>query len=225
MPKKIVVGTDGSPTAREAVREAAELAAVTGAELLIVRAYYGKGAPGLRHRVRADARGPQPGGPARRRRPPGRPARRRARRPRGRRGERRRVRHPGRDAAGARGRGGGRHPEDRRRAGGRPDRRRQQGHDRRGALPAGQRAEQDHPPRAVQRARGAHDLRSRSPAAVSGRRSRPPGQSSQSPLVRPLSSTTQPDGAAVMRTGSRPAGVAPVASTARARPARPAATA
>ncbi|PTL56300.1 universal stress protein [Paraconexibacter algicola] len=42
MPKKIVVGTDGSPTAREAVREAAELAAVTGAELLIVRAYYGK---------------------------------------------------------------------------------------------------------------------------------------------------------------------------------------
>jgi nucleotide-binding universal stress UspA family protein len=35
----IVVGTDGSPTAREAVRQAAELAKATGANLHIVTAY------------------------------------------------------------------------------------------------------------------------------------------------------------------------------------------
>lgn len=39
---KIVVGSDGSPTAREATRQAAELAKALDAELLIVRAYYAK---------------------------------------------------------------------------------------------------------------------------------------------------------------------------------------
>lgn len=43
MLKKIVVGSDGSPTAREAVQQAAELAKGADAELILVRAYYAKG--------------------------------------------------------------------------------------------------------------------------------------------------------------------------------------
>lgn len=42
MLKKIVVGSDGSPTAREAVVQATDLAKATGAELVIVRAYYAR---------------------------------------------------------------------------------------------------------------------------------------------------------------------------------------
>ncbi len=37
--KRIVVGTDGSPTAQQAVRQAAELAEATGADVHIVTAY------------------------------------------------------------------------------------------------------------------------------------------------------------------------------------------
>jgi len=42
MMKKIVVGSDGSQTAREAVAQATDLAKATGAELVIVRAYHAR---------------------------------------------------------------------------------------------------------------------------------------------------------------------------------------
>jgi nucleotide-binding universal stress UspA family protein len=45
VPTKIVVGTDGSPTARRAVGKATALAAAVGAELIIVSAYNNR-APG-----------------------------------------------------------------------------------------------------------------------------------------------------------------------------------
>jgi nucleotide-binding universal stress UspA family protein len=48
---RIVVGTDGSETAGEAVREAVELAKATGAKLEIVSAYE----PVSRHRLREEA--------------------------------------------------------------------------------------------------------------------------------------------------------------------------
>ena len=49
--KRLVVGTDGSETAQEAVRRAAELAKATGARLEIVSAY----APVAKSRLRAEA--------------------------------------------------------------------------------------------------------------------------------------------------------------------------
>src|SRR2546430_770128 len=74
--KNIVVGTDGSATAAEAVRRAVELAAAQGASLHVVTAYRPKGAGGAGRRRRE---GPGAGG-LRRRGQPGRGGRRRGRR-------------------------------------------------------------------------------------------------------------------------------------------------
>ena len=146
--ERIIVGTDGSDTAAEAVRQATELARATGAKLDIVSAYQ----PVSQGRLREEsgeipgdvayAVGPKEdvnvileacGGPGE--------------------GGRRRGQH-----ARARGRPGRRDPR-RRRAGRRErDRGRQQGHDRRPPLPARQRAEQDLPSRPLQRLHRADDV-------------------------------------------------------------------
>lgn len=55
MLKKILVGTDGSATASKAVERAAELAASTGAELLIMSAYPKDTGPGGAGRVLEEA--------------------------------------------------------------------------------------------------------------------------------------------------------------------------
>ena len=138
--RSIVVGTDGSETARKAVREAIELAAAVGASIeLVSRLRAGRRRSGC--------------------------ARRRARRPR----DLQWMVNPREDveatlreaaeeieAAGVpvhdlrpRGRPGRRDPRRRRGARRRPDRGRQQGHDRRQALPARLRAQQGLPPRAL----------------------------------------------------------------------------
>ena len=151
----MVVGTDGSETASEAVRQASELASKLGAKIHLVSAYE----PVSEGRLREE-----------RQQVPG---------------ELQWMVNPREDvsqtlegaaeglrAAGIeveiarpRGRPGGRDPRRRRGAGGRPDRGRQQGHDGREALPAGQRPEQGVAPRALQRDDHpddlAHDARAR----------------------------------------------------------------
>ena len=162
--KRIVVGTDGSETAAEAVRQAIELAKATGAALEIVSAYE----PVSRHRLREES-GEIPGDIAHSVGPREDvnvilEARRRARR--GGRGR-------GQDPC-PRGRPRRRDPRRRRGDQGRPGRGRQQGHDRRPALPARQRAEQDLPPRSLRRLHRPHHLAGcrRSSAARSAARGR-----------------------------------------------------
>ena len=145
----IVVGTDGSQTAREAVSQAVELARRLGARLDIVSAYEPVPAGRLREEAQqvpedlqwmvnaredvdatlrdAAAQESEAAGVADRD-----------------------LRAPGRS--------GRRHPRRRRGARRRPHRRRQQGHDRRQALPARLGAEQGQPPRALQRADHPDDL-------------------------------------------------------------------
>ena len=144
--RSIVVGTDGSDTARQAVREATELAAAIGAAIELVSAYE----PVAGQRLREEAREAPPdlqwminvredveatlreaaeeveaaGVPVRTYAREGDPA------------------DAILDVAEERGR--------------RPDRGRQQGHDGREALPAGLRAQQGLPPRALQRADHPH---------------------------------------------------------------------
>ena len=158
--RSIVVGTDGSDTATQAVRQATELARAVGARIELVSAYEPVSDARLREEslqvpadlqwminpredVAGDARG---GG---------------ERDPRGRR--RGRGLRPS-------GRSGGRDPRRRRGARQRPHRRRQQGHDRRQALPAGLGAQQGLPPRALLGAD--HPDGVRRPAASSPRRRR-----------------------------------------------------
>ena len=138
----IVVGTDGSDTAKEAVRQATELAKALGASVHLVSAYEPIGEGRLREerqQIPDDMQWMV------------NPARGRGRDP---------ARTPaaaieeagarGRDLR-ARGRSGGRDPRRRRGAERRPDHRGQQGDDRREAVPTRQRPEQGVPSRALQR--------------------------------------------------------------------------
>ena len=78
--KSIVVGTDGSDTATQAVRQAVDLAGAVGAKLELVSAYEPVPAQRLREERRAGARGPAVGDqPARGRRRDARGGRRRSR--------------------------------------------------------------------------------------------------------------------------------------------------
>ena len=146
---RIVVGTDGSETAAEAVRQAIELAKLAGAQLSIVSAYE----PVPKRRVERRAAGRAGRRPVR-----DRPARGRQPRPRRRRGSGQAGGARGPDPPG-RGRPRRGDPQRRRRDRRRPDRRRQQGDDRGAPLPARQRAQQRLPSRSLQRDDRPHDLR------------------------------------------------------------------
>ncbi len=145
---RIVVGTDGSETAAEAVRQATELAKLTGAKLDLVSAFEpipqqrlkeeasevpGDVAYGVGPREDVNTTLENAAGPAR--------------------NERRRDDHPC-----PRGRSRRRDPRRRRGDERRPHRRRQQGDDGRQALPARQRPEQGLPSRPLQRDDRPHDL-------------------------------------------------------------------
>jgi nucleotide-binding universal stress UspA family protein len=142
--ERIVVGTDGSQTAAEAVRQAIGLAKATGAALDIVSAYE----PVSRHRLREES-GEIPGDVAHSV------------------GPREDVNVILEGAAGPAQEAGVEvqtHAREGDPADAIPRRGRQQGHDRRPALPPRQRAEQDQPSRPLRRVHRSHHVAGRAPA-------------------------------------------------------------
>ena len=137
--QSIVVGTDGSETAGEAVREAIELAKAVGASIELVSAYE----PVSKERLREESR-QAPGDVQWMVNP-----REDVEATLSEAAERVEAAGVARQDVRARGRPGGRDPRRRRGARRRPDRGRQQGHDRRQALPARLGAEQGLPSRAL----------------------------------------------------------------------------
>ena len=178
---RIVVGTDGSETAAEAVRQAIDLAKLAGATLSIVSAYAPvSGAQVEGRAARRAGRRPVRDRPARGRQP--RPRRRR-----------RRSRKEGIEVQ--------THPVEGDPAEailnvaeadqGRPDRGRQQGDDRRPPLPARQRPQQHLPSRSLQRDHRPHDLAARSAL--------PSGVAAVGSVARPRRSARRPAASAAGR--------------------------